>query len=63
MAKAGELPVHVRVLVEGEEEAGSLGVTDWVRADERRADAAIVFDSRHRRTSRRRRSRSACAAS
>ena len=45
MAKAGELPVHVRVLVEGEEEAGSLGVTDWVRADERRADAAIVFDS------------------
>ena len=45
MAKAGELPVHVRVLVEGEEEAGGLGVTDWVRADERRADAAIVFDS------------------
>ncbi|MEP6953327.1 MAG: M20/M25/M40 family metallo-hydrolase [Solirubrobacteraceae bacterium] len=45
MAKAGELPVHVRVLVEGEEEAGSVGVTDWVRADERRADAAIVFDS------------------
>jgi acetylornithine deacetylase/succinyl-diaminopimelate desuccinylase-like protein len=45
MAKAGELPVHVRVLVEGEEEAGSLGVTDWVRADERGADAAIVFDS------------------
>jgi acetylornithine deacetylase/succinyl-diaminopimelate desuccinylase-like protein len=45
MARAGELPVHVRVLVEGEEEAGSVGVTDWVRADERRADAAIVFDS------------------
>ncbi|MGZ6641270.1 MAG: M20/M25/M40 family metallo-hydrolase [Solirubrobacteraceae bacterium] len=45
MAKAGELPVNVRVLVEGEEEAGSVGVTDWVRADERRADAAIVFDS------------------
>ena len=45
MAKAGELPVHVRVLVEGEEEAGSVGVTDWVRADARRADAAIVFDS------------------
>src|SRR5919201_1529543 len=45
LAAAGELPVHVRVLVEGEEEAGSTAVTEWVRSDERGADAAIVFDS------------------
>ena len=37
--------MHVRVLVEGEEEAGSGAVTEWVRADERGADAAIVYDS------------------
>jgi acetylornithine deacetylase/succinyl-diaminopimelate desuccinylase-like protein len=45
MARAGELPVHVRVLVEGAEETGSDDVGDWVRADERGADAVIVFDS------------------
>src|SRR4051794_13510870 len=45
MARAGELPVHVRVVAEGEEEIGSAGVIEWVRADERGADAAIVFDS------------------
>jgi acetylornithine deacetylase/succinyl-diaminopimelate desuccinylase-like protein len=45
MAKAGELPVNVRVLVEGEEEAGGGAVTSWVRDDARGADAAIVFDS------------------
>jgi acetylornithine deacetylase/succinyl-diaminopimelate desuccinylase-like protein len=45
LARAGELPVHVRVLVEGEEEAGGASVAQWVRADERGADAAIVFDS------------------
>jgi acetylornithine deacetylase/succinyl-diaminopimelate desuccinylase-like protein len=45
LARAGELPLNVRVLVEGEEEVGSVSVTDWVRADTRGADAAIVFDS------------------
>ena len=45
MASAGELPVNVRVLVEGEEETGGGVVTEWVREDERGADAAIVFDS------------------
>ena len=39
------LPVNVRVLVEGEEEAGGDAVAQWVRADERGADCAIVFDS------------------
>ncbi len=45
LARAGELPVHVRVLVEGEEEAGGETIAAWVAADERGADAAIVFDS------------------
>ena len=45
MAAAGELPVHVRVLVEGAEETGSDDVGAWMREDERGADAAIVFDT------------------
>jgi acetylornithine deacetylase/succinyl-diaminopimelate desuccinylase-like protein len=45
LAAAGELPLHVRVLVEGAEETGSDDVYQWVLADEQRADAAIVFDS------------------
>jgi acetylornithine deacetylase/succinyl-diaminopimelate desuccinylase-like protein len=35
----------VRVLIEGEEEVGGESVAQWVRDDERGADAAIVFDS------------------
>jgi acetylornithine deacetylase/succinyl-diaminopimelate desuccinylase-like protein len=45
LADAGELPVHVRVLVEGAEETGSDDVNDWVLTDERGADCVIVFDS------------------
>jgi acetylornithine deacetylase/succinyl-diaminopimelate desuccinylase-like protein len=45
MARGGELPVNVRVLVEGEEEAGGESALEWVRSDERGADAAVVFDS------------------
>ena len=35
----------MRILVEGEEEVGGDSVGDWVMADERGADVAIVFDS------------------
>src|SRR5262245_10872011 len=45
MADAGELPVNVRVLIEGAEETGGDDVNRWVEADERGADCAIVFDS------------------
>ena len=45
LACAGELPVNVRVVVEGEEEAGGEAVAQWLRSDRRGADAAIVFDS------------------
>ncbi|MGZ4280211.1 MAG: M20/M25/M40 family metallo-hydrolase, partial [Solirubrobacteraceae bacterium] len=44
-AAEGSLPVNVRVLVEGEEETGGDAVAQWVRADDRGADCAIVFDS------------------
>jgi len=45
LAQNDELPVNVRILIEGEEEVGGDSVGDWVMADERGADVAIVFDS------------------
>lgn len=44
LGRRGELPVHVRVLVDGEEEVGGDSAARWVLADERGADCAIVFD-------------------
>ncbi len=44
LARSGDLPVHVRVLLEGEEEVGGTNVLRYVDEDERRADCAIVFD-------------------
>ena len=45
LAREDKLPVNVRVLVEGEEAAGSEAVAKWIAADERGADCALVFDS------------------
>jgi acetylornithine deacetylase/succinyl-diaminopimelate desuccinylase-like protein len=45
LAREGELPVNVRVVVEGEEEAGGEAVARWLAEDERGADVAVVFDS------------------
>jgi acetylornithine deacetylase/succinyl-diaminopimelate desuccinylase-like protein len=45
LARAGELPVNVRFLVEGEEEIGSPSVLSWLRDAELDADCGIVFDS------------------
>ncbi|MDQ4065248.1 MAG: M20/M25/M40 family metallo-hydrolase, partial [Actinomycetota bacterium] len=45
LARNGELPVNVRLLVEGEEEVGGSSAGDWVLADQRGADCAVVFDS------------------
>ena len=45
LARAGELPVNVRFLVEGEEEIGSRSVLKRLSQGEDQADCAIVFDS------------------
>ena len=47
LATAGELPVNVKILLEGEEEIGSKHLGDWVRdhSDELACDAVIISDS------------------
>ena len=45
LATAGELPVNVRFLVEGEEEVGSDAVVRLLRDQPPEVDCAIVFDS------------------
>ena len=45
LAKANELPVNVRCLIEGEEESGGTSAHAWMEGDDRGADCAIVFDS------------------
>jgi acetylornithine deacetylase/succinyl-diaminopimelate desuccinylase-like protein len=44
LARSGELPVHVRVVLEGEEEIGGQNVLRYLAQDERGADCALVFD-------------------
>ena len=46
-AGGGNLPVNVRVIVEGEEEVGGEGIADFVRehGDQLRADVALVSDT------------------
>ncbi|MDX6619673.1 MAG: hypothetical protein QOK36_2059 [Gaiellales bacterium] len=44
LARAGELPVHVRVVLEGEEEIGGQNAARYLAEDERGADCALVFD-------------------
>jgi acetylornithine deacetylase/succinyl-diaminopimelate desuccinylase-like protein len=45
LAASGELPVNVRFCCDGEEETGGHSIVDYLAADERGADAAIIFDS------------------
>jgi acetylornithine deacetylase/succinyl-diaminopimelate desuccinylase-like protein len=42
---AGELPVNVRIVCDGEEETGGHQVVDFITRDEQGADAAVIFDS------------------
>jgi acetylornithine deacetylase/succinyl-diaminopimelate desuccinylase-like protein len=45
LAEAGDLPVNVRVVCDGEEETGGHQVVDFIERDERAANAAVIFDS------------------
>jgi acetylornithine deacetylase/succinyl-diaminopimelate desuccinylase-like protein len=45
MHSAGELPVNVRVVVEGEEESGGANLFRWLHAYDERCDACIIYDS------------------
>jgi acetylornithine deacetylase/succinyl-diaminopimelate desuccinylase-like protein len=45
LARSGELPVNVRIAFDGEEETGGDSIVDFLEADERGADACIIFDS------------------
>lgn len=45
LAQAGELPVNVRVAFDGEEETGGHTIVEFLEADERGADACMIFDS------------------
>lgn len=46
LARAGELPVHITVLADGEEEIGGHSATDWIDEQPDGAfDAAVVFDA------------------
>jgi acetylornithine deacetylase/succinyl-diaminopimelate desuccinylase-like protein len=45
LAASGALPVNVRVAFDGEEETGGHSIVEFLEADERGADACIIFDS------------------
>ena len=45
LAAAGELPVNIRFACDAEEETGGHQIVDFLAADERGADAALIFDS------------------
>jgi acetylornithine deacetylase/succinyl-diaminopimelate desuccinylase-like protein len=45
LARAGELPVNLRFCCDGEEETGGHSIVDFLAADERGGDAAVIFDS------------------
>jgi acetylornithine deacetylase/succinyl-diaminopimelate desuccinylase-like protein len=45
LAVEGALPVNVRIACDGEEEVGGHSIVDWIGADERGADAAVIFDA------------------
>ncbi len=45
LARAGELPVNVRFTCDGEEETGGNSILEFLAADDRGADAAVIFDT------------------
>jgi acetylornithine deacetylase/succinyl-diaminopimelate desuccinylase-like protein len=45
LAREKALPVNVRIAFDGEEETGGHSIVDFLEADERGADACVIFDS------------------
>jgi acetylornithine deacetylase/succinyl-diaminopimelate desuccinylase-like protein len=45
LAEEGALPVNVRIAFDGEEEIGGHSIVDFLAADERGAEACLIFDS------------------
>jgi acetylornithine deacetylase/succinyl-diaminopimelate desuccinylase-like protein len=45
LAQAGQLPVNIRFACDGEEETGGQSIVEFLAADERGADVAVIFDS------------------
>jgi acetylornithine deacetylase/succinyl-diaminopimelate desuccinylase-like protein len=45
LAAEGELPVNVRIASDGEEETGGDSIVRFLEADERGADACLIYDS------------------
>jgi acetylornithine deacetylase/succinyl-diaminopimelate desuccinylase-like protein len=45
LANEGELPVNLRFACDGEEETGGHSIVDFLAADERGADACVIFDA------------------
>ena len=45
LATEGRLPVNVRFACDGEEETGGHSIVEFLEADERGADACVIFDS------------------
>src|SRR5437660_2203519 len=45
LVRAGQLPVNVRFCCDGEEETGGHSIVEFLEADERGGDAAVIFDS------------------
>ena len=44
LAEEGRLPVNVRIACDGEEETGGESIVDFLREDDRGADACVIFD-------------------
>jgi acetylornithine deacetylase/succinyl-diaminopimelate desuccinylase-like protein len=45
LAREGRLPVNVRFACDGEEETGGHSIVEFLQADERGGDAAVIFDT------------------
>ena len=45
LAASGDLPVNVRFACDGEEETGGHSIVDFLAADDRGADACVIFDA------------------